>query len=811
MPSPSPFRQQTPFSPTTPACGLGRPGAYGRGLRGASLVSTLVFTVLAMALVAVLAGTLGAVWWYRQLPDLDKITHYQPQQALQVFTSDGVEIAQFGAERRLVLPLAQIPLRMQDAVLSIEDTRFRHHHGIDPIGLARAVVANLTGGRLQGASTITQQVARTFFLSTRKTAERKIKEALLAIKIEQTLTKDQILALYMNQIYLGQRAYGFGAAAQVYFGKNLGQLSVAETAMLAGLPQNPSFANPVVNLERAVARQRLVLKRMRDLDVIDEAAWQGAKAEKLSIRAPTQVNVHAEYVAELARQAVVDRFGDQAYTQGYKVYTTLIAADQQAAYRAVRRGVLDFERRHAYQGPEDNEPLPVALAPHANQDTTEEEQAAALALKDYTDDDELRVAIVMQASDKELIARLVSGERVRVHGEGLRWVQSALAAKAPPDLAIRRGAIIRLQKQTHGAAGGGGPGAQGGSGADGASATWAVSQWPQVQSALVSMTSDSGRIRAMVGGFDFADHQFNHVTQAWRQPGSSFKPFLYSAALEKDITPATVLDDVPLSTSADGSAPDWNPQNSDGQFMGPMTLRNALAQSRNLVSVRLLQQIGLPWAREWTQRFGFTADRQPNNLTLALGTGSTTPLQLASAYAVLANGGFRVAPVLIERITDAQDKLLFAAPPPAPLTEVDRVVPARNAFVTNSLLQEVTRTGTAAKAQAQLQRPDIFGKTGTTNDAVDAWFAGFQPGLVAVVWTGYDDARSLGTRESGGGASLPTWIDYITRALQGVPVFNYTQPEGVALRDGDWVYTTTTTTTTTNDDTSAALAATPAR
>ncbi len=731
--------------------------------------------------------TLGAAaaWWYPQLPSLDKVTRYQPQQALQVFTSDAVEIAQFGAERREYLTYAQLPKLMQDAVLAIEDTRFRQHNGIDPIGVLRAMVSNLTGGRRQGASTITQQVARTFFLSNRKTAERKLKEAMLSIKIEQTLSKDEILTLYMNQIYLGHRAYGFGAAAQVYFGKPLASLSVAESAMLAGLPQNPAYANPITNLERATHRQHLVLDRMFKVGFITQEQWDAAKAEKLAVRSPLQVPVHAENVAEMARLAVFERYGEQAYSQGFKVYTSLLSTDQQAAYQAVRKGVLAFERRQAYRGPEETEDLPT--------DAEQEDQAAALALKDYNDDEDLRVAIVLHVNPQEVVARLATGETVHLSGEGLRWAQAALNAKAASTMAIRRGAIIRVQRHDK-------PvslplrAAKSGKGSTTATApapvitTWAIAQWPEVQSALVSISPNTGRIKALVGGFDFSDQQFNHVTQGWRQPGSSFKPFLYSAALEKGVMPATVINDARLVLPGADGSPAWSPQNADGQYDGPLTLRQALAKSKNLVSVRLLQFLGIPPVLDWVTRYGFDTDKQPDNLTLALGSGSTTPMQLVSAYAMLANGGYKVAPVVIERITDAQGKLLFEAPPPPVLADLERTVPERNVFITNSLLNEVTRTGTAARAQATLQRTDIYGKTGTTNDAVDAWFAGFQPGLATVVWMGYDKPRSLGSGESGGGLSLPIWIDYMAKALKGVPVQTYGTPASVLRVADDWTY-----------------------
>lgn len=719
------------------------------------------------SLVAVCAAVLlvtpaPAAWYEPDLPSLDKLTDYQPAQSLQVFTQDGVELGQFGAERRQFVPLAQTPKLLQDALVAVEDARFREHHGIDFIGVARAVVANLTpGAHRQGASTITQQVARNFFLSNRLTAERKLKEAMLALKIERELSKDRILELYMNQIYLGQRAYGFAAASQVYFGKPMAQLDAAECAMLAGLPQNPVYANPITNFDKARQRQLVVLDRMRATGVIDERHYAAAKAEKLSIRSPLKAPLHAEYVAEMARLAVHQRYGDRAYTQGFKVYTSIVSRDQQAAWSALRRGVLAYDRKQPYRGPEDQEDFDPAK---------EEAQAAARTLKDHPDDEQLRVAIVTQASPKAVTARLASGQAVTLDDASLRWARAALAPHAGKALAMRRGAVIRVIET---------PQARGAS-------TWALSQWPEVQSAFVSLDPASGRIRSLVGGFDFRHGQFNHVTSAWRQPGSGIKPLLYSAALEHGVMPATLVNDAAFEQGG------WEPRNSDMSLDGPVTLRQALARSKNLVSIRVVQQTGVQDAIDWAARFGLDADKQPRNLTLALGAGSVTPLQMASAYAVFANGGWRLPPVLIERITDAQGKVLFEAAPAPAREEANRAIPARNAFVMQSLLQEVTHTGTAARAGQALQRADVYGKTGTTNDAVDAWFSGFQPSLVAVAWMGYDDPRSLGERESGGGLSLPVWVDYMRSQLAGVPVVEPVVPEGLVRVEmngvADWSY-----------------------
>ncbi len=695
------------------------------------------------------------------LPPLDSIVKYQPKLPLQVFTADGVEIAQFGTERREYLPLSRTPKLLQDAVLSVEDARFREHNGVDPRGMARALVAAVTGGRKQGASTITQQLVRTMLLTREFSAERKAKEIWLALKLEDELSKDRILEIYLNEIFLGQRAYGFAAASKTYFGKPLDKLSLAETAMLAGLPQNPYYANPVANFERATQRQRVVLERMRATDAITDAQLAAARAEKLVLRTPGLRSVHAAHVAEMARRAVVERFGTEAYSNGLRVTTSLRAADQRAAHAAVQRGVLAFDRRGAWRGPEDVASLP-------NGTGAEVERAAAEALKDHRDDETLRVGIVLSANPKAMQVQLSSGERITLQGEGLRWAQKGLDPKAKAPLKIVRGAIVRVVS----------------AGKLKGKPVWAISQWPEAEAALVAMDSQTGRVRALVGGFDFTKQPFNHVTQGWRQPGSALKPLLYSAALEARVMPGTLVDDLPF-TASNG----WSPTNSNGQYAGPITLRQALAQSSNIASVRVLQHTGTQVARDWTARFGLDPARQPNDLTLALGTGSVTPLQMAQAYATVANGGWKVAPVVVEKITDAQGKVLFEAPPPEALTEANRAIPARNAFVMSSLLNEVTRSGTAARAQATLKRPDVYGKTGTTNDAVDAWFAGYQPSLATAVWVGYDKPRSLGGGESGGRIALPIWIDYMGAALKGTPVAQPpAAPEGLARQGEDWIY-----------------------
>lgn len=702
------------------------------------------------------------------LPPIDRIVNYQPKLPLQVFTSDGVEIAQFGAERREFVPLAKTPKMLQDAVLAIEDTRFREHSGVDPKGMARAAVAMLTGGRKQGASTITQQLVRTMLLTRAFTAERKTKEILLAFKVEDALSKDRILEIYLNEIFLGQRAYGFAAAARTYFGKTMDELSTAEIAMLAGLPQNPYYANPMANMERAMKRQRLVLGRMRATGVINDQQLATATAEQVTLRPRGTDTVPAAHVAEMARRLVVERFGTEAYSNGLRVVTSLVSTDQRAAHDAVQRGVLAFDRRGAWRGPEGRTELPEV-------DNPELASAAAQALKEHPDDERLRVGIVLSANPKAVEVQLADGERISVTGDGLQWAKAGLSSKAKPALKIDRGAVVRVVNQSSTARDKTGRAS---------AAKWSLTQWPEVEAALAAMDTQTGRVRALVGGYDFNRQPFNHVTQGWRQPGSAFKPFLYSAALEQRVMPTTLVDDLPF-TAANG----WSPDNSHGAGVGPITLREALTSSSNLASVRVLQHVGVPRTRDWTERFGLDASKQPNDLTLSLGTGSTTPLQMARAYATFANGGWSVAPVVLEKITDAQGQVLFEADPVAPLDENNRAISARNAFVMGTLLNDVTRTGTAAKAQAQLNRSDVYGKTGTTNDVVDAWFAGYHPTLSTAVWVGYDKPRSLGDRESGSRAALPIWIDYMRVALKNTAQKSQAgPPPGLVNAGGDWFY-----------------------
>ncbi len=716
--------------------------------------------VAAAIAIAITVG-LGLAVAYPNLPDVSELADYKPKLPMRIYSQEGALLGEFGEERRNLTPIEDIPKVMTDAVLAIEDSRFFEHGGVDYKGVLRAALANLRSVKSQGASTITMQVARNVYLSSEKTFTRKIYEILLTFKLEHSLSKNQILEIYMNQIYLGNRAYGFAAASETYFGKPLKAISIAEAAMLAGLPKAPSAYNPISNPKRARVRQLYIIDRMLENGFINAADAAAAKQEPMRLRSPgDSTRIHAEYVAEMARQLIYAQYGNEAYTRGLNVYTTLNAGEQEAAYAALRKGIMDYERRQHYRGPERFVQLPAAPA--------EAEDAIDDALAGHPDNGDVLAAVVLEASAKKVVAARADGEKLEITGEGLKPVQSGLSDKAPPNIRLRRGAVIRVVQTPK--------------------KSWEITQLPEVEGGFVALDPRSGAIRALVGGFDFDKNKFNHVTQAWRQPGSAFKPFIYSAALEKGFTPATVINDAPLFFSAGvtGGQP-WEPKNYDGKYEGPMTMRTGLARSKNLVSIRVLQAVGPKTAQQWVTRFGFEADKHPAYLTMALGAGSVTPMQMASAYSVFANGGWRVNPYLITRVSDHKGRVLSNFQPPA-LDANPRAIDARNAFVMDSMLQEVARSGTAARAQATLKRPDLYGKTGTTNDSVDAWFAGFQPTVAAVVWMGYDTPRNLGSRETGGGLSLPIWITFMEKALKGVPVAEPTVPPGVVNISGEWYY-----------------------
>ena len=718
------------------------------GVGAAALVTVALLVSLALAVA------------YPNLPEISGLTDYRPKLPLRVISADGVLLGEFGEERRIFMPIAQIPKVMQEAVLAIEDARFYRHYGVDYLGVLRAGLAQFNKAKSQGASTITMQVARNFYLSTEKTFTRKIYEILLALKIERQLSKHQILEVYMNQIFLGQRAYGFAAASEIYFGKPLSAVSVAEAAMLAGLPQAPSAYNPVSNPKRAKRRQQYIIDRMEANGFITEEQAEAARNETLKLREPSQATVHAEYVAEVVRQLIHSQYGNETTTRGLNVHVTVDSADQAVAYRALRRGLLDYERRQVYRGPEGHVDLPG--------DPAALDTRIAEALTDHPDNDELKAAVVLEASPRKVVAVLQSGESISIIGDGLKPVTSGLADKAEPQKQIRRGAVVRAVRNAKG--------------------DWSLTQVPEVEGAFVAMDTRTGGIRALVGGFDFGKSKFNHVTQAWRQPGSSFKPFIYSAALEKGFTAQTLVNDAPLFFDAGttGSQP-WEPKNYDGKFEGAMPLKTALAKSKNMVSIRVLQSTGAKFAQNWITRFGFDADKHPAYLTMALGAGSVTPLQMASGFSVFANGGYHVNPLLITRITDNRGRVLQQSAPPV-IDEALRAIDARNAFVMSQLMGEVARSGTAAKVWQTFKRMDLAGKTGTTNDSMDAWFAGFQPNLAAVVWIGYDNPRKLGDKETGGGLALPVWMEFMAHALRRLPEMAPVVPAGLVQRGADWIF-----------------------
>ncbi|WP_296495566.1 PBP1A family penicillin-binding protein [Rhodoferax sp.] len=698
---------------------------------------------------------------FPNLPDISDLADYRPKLPLRVFSAEGSLIGEFGEERRQLTPVKDIPKVMIDAVLAIEDARFYAHGGVDYKGILRAALANLGRIKSQGASTITMQVARNVYLTSEKTYTRKIYEILLTFKLEHLLTKDQILEIYMNQIFLGNRAYGFAAAADAYFGKSLQDITIAEAAMLAGLPKAPSAYNPINNPKRARSRQLYIIERMLENGFITAEQAEAAKLEPLKVKSRSDnAGIHAEYVAETVRQLMFAQYGDETYTRGLNVHTTVIAAQQDTAYKALRRGIMNYERRQFYRGPEVFVSLPT--------DRQALDDMIDGVLQEHPDNGDVMSAVVLEASPKKVLAIRQNDEIIEITGDGLKPVQSGLSDKAAANIRIRRGAVIRVTQTPK--------------------KTWEITQLPEVEGAFVALDPRDGSIKALVGGFDFEKNKFNHVTQAWRQPGSSFKPFIYSAALEQGVTPATIINDSPLFFDAGvtGGQP-WEPKNYDGKFEGPMSMRRGLAKSKNMVSIRILQTVGAKNAQDWVTRFGFDADKHPAYLTMALGAGSVTPMQMASAYAVFANGGYRVNPWLISRVTDQKGNVLTQTQAPL-LSESMRAIDARNAFVMDSLLQEVTRSGTAASAQATLKRPDLYGKTGTTNDSMDAWFAGFQPTLTAVTWIGYDTPRKLGARETGGGLSLPVWIEFMTQALKNVPVMEPAVPAGVVNSGGEWFY-----------------------
>ncbi|MBP6187460.1 MAG: penicillin-binding protein 1A [Azonexus sp.] len=731
------------------------------------LVIYPVIFLIGLIAIGVAMALIVLVLTYPNLPSLEVLTDYRPKIPLRVYTADGFLIGEYGEERRAVVAIADVPAVMKNAILAAEDDRFYQHGGIDYTGVVRAVGANLVGGgKRQGASTITQQVARNFFLTGEKTYTRKLYEALLSYKIESNLSKDQIFELYINQIFLGQRAYGFAAAAQIYFGKQLKDISIAEAAMLAGLPKAPSAYNPIVNPNRARLRQQYVLRRMRELGHITESQQETALKEPLIVkRELAEYAVHAEYVAEMARQIAAEQFPDEVYSRGMKVYTTVIKAEQEAAYNSLRKGVLDYDKRHGYRGAEaylDMKDI-----------KSDQDEAIDEALQDIPDAGDLVPALVLAADARQIKVYRKGGEVVTLTGDAMKFAAKMLDDKAPQNKRLKRSAIVRLQKDDKG--------------------NWQISQLPEVESAFVAVDPKDGAIRALVGGFDFNRNKFNHVTQAWRQPGSSFKPFIYSASLEKGYGPNSVIADEPIVIPASQTgAAAWEPHNYDGKYEGPMRMRTALAKSKNMVSIRILQSIGTRYAQDYAARFGFDAAKHPPYLTMALGAGSVTPWQMVTGYSVFANGGYRVNPFVVREIRDGGNRVLAVSAGTEAGNEDTRVIDPRNAFLMDAMLRDVTIYGTAAKASAVLKRQDLAGKTGTTNEYLDAWFCGYQMTVSGCAWIGFDQPRKLGDKETGGAAALPIWIGYMSRALKDVPMLLPQAPEGLIAsgegRERSYIY-----------------------
>ncbi|MDP8566418.1 penicillin-binding protein 1A [Methylophilus aquaticus] len=708
-----------------------------------SIIGSLIVGALLVLMISIL---------YPSLPSLEALTDYHPKLPLRIFDTDGELIGEFGQERRAFVPIEQTPQVMKDAILAIEDRRFYTHNGIDTTGIVRAIRNNLTGRGHEGASTITMQVAKNFFSGpdAPRNIWTKIKEAMLAIKIENAISKDKILELYLNQIYLGERAYGFAAASKTYFNKELRQINLAEAALLAGLPKAPSKYDPFIHPDYAVKRQHEVLRDMRRYGLISAHAFEQAMHTPLKFQSAKLVQpLGSEYVAEIVRATLYQRYGEKIYSSGLKVTTTIRKQHQIAANAAVIQGVINFELRHGFRGPEKVLSLPSPKISPAE---------GAELLREFVTYNQFVPALVTKVEPDLLTVVTKRGEVLALQDKALLLVKNHILPKKPGPTTVAPGAVIRVYHHAEG---------------------WMVVQLPEVESAFMALNPETGEVNALVGGFNFHRNKYNHVTQGRRQPGSSFKPFIYSAALDKGYTPASVFEDAPISFSSEqtGSGNAWEPHNYDEKYAGPMRLREALAQSKNTISIRLMSAIGARYAQDYLRRFGFNPKDHPPYLSTALGAGSTSVWQMAAAYATFANSGYRVHPYLIEKIVDSRGKVLQAVQPGKHVSET-RVIDQRNAFIMTTMLQDVVRNGTA-RAALSLRRPDIAGKTGTTNDQYDAWFAGYHPKEVAIAWMGYDSPRNLGRGETGGRAALPIWIKYMQETLKGMPVYQYKVPEGI--------------------------------
>ena len=758
------------------------------------------FYSLLLILVLCVVGAAGTLWYILpQLPPVEALKEVRLQTPLKVLSSDGLLIAEFGEKRRNPVKIQDVPPLLKHAFIAAEDDRFYQHPGVDWMAIVRAVVGLVsTHEKKQGGSTITMQVARNFFLSPEKTYERKLKEVVLACVIESELSKDEILELYLNKIFLGHRAYGVGAAAQVYYGVTLNKLDLAQIAMIAGLPKAPSRNNPITDPEAARERRTYVLGRMLKLRYIDQTQYSAAVEGPVNAQWHGQaVEVPAPHIAEMVRDFMLSKYGDAAYTSGFRVFTTLPSTLQNAAVGALQAGLFDYDRRHGYRGAD----AKIVLA--------QQEQDTAIwhkILRKYPESVGLQPALVLTVQDHQVVVFHDIAGVITLPWEGLRWARKYLTedsiGEAPSKAAelVQRGDVVRVRwippdpdvKKAGTIAGSG---------------YWALAQLPAVEGALVSLDPIDGKVLALVGGLDFEQSKFNRATQARRQPGSNFKPFIYSAALDKGFTAASFINDAPIVFEAAGLENAWRPENYSGNYFGPMRLREALTKSRNLVSIRLLRAIGVKYALDFAQRYGFNPNLLPANLSLALGTGEVTPFELVRGYAVLANGGYKVEPYFVQRIETAEGVEMYKATPATVCNECEavaldndgeptdiealramrqslptniapRVVAAENVYIMNSILQDVIKRGTATRAR-ELQRQDLAGKTGTTNDQKDAWFSGFNGHNATTVWVGFDRVAPLGKRETGAQAALPIWMDYMRVALADIPEIELEQPSGV--------------------------------
>lgn len=744
----------------------------------------LLLLIIGLAIAGGLIVSIMVAVIYPKLPSMDELRNYQPKLPLQVYSADNVLLGQFGQERRIFISYNQTPKMLVNAILAAEDERFFKHGGFDVLGMIRAALSNITSGHVKsGASTITMQVARNFFLSSQKTYYRKFNEVLLSYKIEKSLSKEQVLELYINQIYLGQRAYGFAEASLTYFGKPLDKLSIAQYAVLAGLPKAPSAYNPVVNRKRSEEREMYVLGRMKANHSISEEEYEKATHDKIAV---VRGSLHDStdsggYIAEMVRQMLFAKYGDSIYSKGYKVYTTVDSHLQQAAYASLRAGVLRYDATTGYKGAEDE--LDIS---DSNSRDSLTDQVIFSQFDELSDFGDLMAAIVLEADNNHVKVRIRDGNELTFNGKDLDFIRKFINSGG--DKQVKRGAIIRVQNDNN---------------------KWRITQIPAVEGALVAINPNDGAIKSLIGGFDFTRNNFNHVTQAKRQPGSSFKPFIYSAALENGFAANTIINDTPVCYPDNGNQ--WCPRNDEDDFLGPISLRQALTLSRNVATVKILNKITPKTAIDYVSKFGFDKSQFQPYLTMALGAFEVTPLQMATAYAVFANGGYLVQPYFIQRITDNNGTIL------AQTQEIDihksqTVIDPRNVFIMNSVMQDVVRYGTGHKAYSELKRNDISGKTGTTTDAIDVWFDGYTPNLVTITWVGYDKQRTLGAHQYGATLALPIWIDFMRQALNNTPQTSHGMPDGITTiphstwkGNDEYVYSNTSPLTNLDDGSNSSV------